>query len=133
MTNKYGIPDELEAKIRAKYKLCIYCRKEMKDLPKAKGTPTDKATIEHFDDYSVSHPAESNIAMCCGSCNASRGPKKLQAWFESEYCKINNINKDTIADIVKMWLEGNMPKDITKLPEKENDYRVSLSNKKKEE
>ena len=35
------------------------------------------------------------------SCNASKGAKLLEDWLESDYCKRNNINKDSVAQVVK--------------------------------
>jgi hypothetical protein len=42
-----------------------------------------------------------NIARCCASCNSSKGTKDLFDWLESNYCKKKNINKNTVAPIVK--------------------------------
>ena len=106
MTNNYGIPALLEARIRAKYKFCVYCGLEMKVHSHAIGCPCDKATIEHLNEDSVLQPTENNIVMCCQSCNASRGPKKLLDWFESEYCKKKNINSETVADVVKKYIKS---------------------------
>ncbi|MDD4211615.1 MAG: hypothetical protein PHC46_04450, partial [Clostridia bacterium] len=46
------------------------------------------------------------------------------------YEKFININ---YLKLNSQILEGNMPKDIEKIPAKEKDYRVTLSNNKKEE
>lgn len=45
------------------------------------------------------------------------------------YEKFININ---YLKLNSQILEGNMPKDITKIPEKEKDYRITLSNKNKD-
>jgi hypothetical protein len=42
-----------------------------------------------------------NIALCCFSCNSSKGTKKLALWLDSDYCKKRGINRDTVADVVK--------------------------------
>ena len=42
-----------------------------------------------------------NIALCCCSCNASKGQKKLSVWLESKYCKEKNINFETVTQIIK--------------------------------
>lgn len=76
----------------------------LEELPYAIGTPSNKATVEHMDDDSVTSPREDNVAMCCGSCNSSRGRKTLTEWFESQYCKEKNINKSTVAKIVVAYL-----------------------------
>src|SRR2546429_9951453 len=56
-----------------------------------------------MDDYSVKHPKVWNIALCCGRCNTSRGPysdpKGLAEWFDSAYCRKNNISRQTVAPL----------------------------------
>jgi hypothetical protein len=42
-----------------------------------------------------------NIALCCRSCNSSKGVKPLAAWLDAPYCKKRNISKDTVAGVVK--------------------------------
>lgn len=106
MADKYHIPNWLEMKVRKRDKFCVYCHLELKEYPNAIGTPSDKATIEHMDDNAVKNPTEENIAMCCGSCNSSRGPKKLLEWFESDYCKKKGINKESVAKIVKDYMKS---------------------------
>ena len=46
-----------------------------------------------------------NIALCCGSCNASKGNRKLEQWLESKYCLTMNINRESVATVVKRHLE----------------------------
>ncbi len=38
------------------------------------------------------------------SCNASKGAKDLRVWLESNYCKSKGIDRNTVADIVKVAL-----------------------------
>lgn len=45
-----------------------------------------------------------DIVICWGSCNSSRGVKKLSDWFRTKYCITNNINENTVADPVKKYL-----------------------------
>jgi len=104
MGNDFYVPKKVRDKIRERDKFCIYCGIELKDHPGIKGTKTDKATIEHMDGYSEKHPEEWNMAMCCGSCNSSRGPKSLTKWFETPYCKERNINRETVAKVVKNYI-----------------------------
>ena len=42
-----------------------------------------------------------NIALCCSSCNSSKGQKPLKIWLQSTYCKDRNISEDTVAQIIK--------------------------------
>jgi len=103
MTNSWGIPDWLEKKVRDRDKFCVYCHIELKEHLDIKGTPKDKATFEHLTNENL--PLEDNIVMCCGSCNSSRGAKELLDWFNSDYCKKKNINKETVAEIIKKYME----------------------------
>jgi len=74
-----------------------------------KGKYKTAATIEHFDDESVKNPTEENIAICCHSCNASRKGNLTKAstidWFNSPHCKKKNINKKTVAKVVKRYIK----------------------------
>ena len=99
MSNNYNILDWLETKVRDRDKNCVYCGVIMKTSARTKGTPGDKSTFEHIDNDGP--PSEENIAMCCASCNSSKGVKKLLVWFESIYCQKKNINKSTVADIIR--------------------------------
>ena len=42
-----------------------------------------------------------NIALCCRSCNSSKGVKALGVWLGSEYCKRHGITMETVAEVVK--------------------------------
>jgi len=46
-----------------------------------------------------------NIVLCCRSCNSSKGTKRLEDWFKFPYCLEKNINKKTVARIVKKYIE----------------------------
>jgi len=98
---------DVETPLRQKFKRCAYCRCELKAHPCAKGTPGDKATIEHLN----RHPPfdwpelkEEELVIVCGSCNSSRGDKRLADWFRSPYCEERDINEQTVAAEVKRYL-----------------------------
>jgi hypothetical protein len=83
---KYGIPAEIEAEIRARDIRCVYCDKEMVD-PKGRGQRDprrrDWTTIEHLcSGPGAFHPGQTaeDFAICCVSCNSSRGEKLLADW-----------------------------------------------------
>ena len=107
MTNKFGIPENELQIIRTRDKKCAYCRKEML-FPFDVNKRQDSATIEHlnFDGpfYWNKGLQIEDIVICCGSCNSSRGIKKLKDWFKSKYCIEKNINEDTISNPVKEYL-----------------------------
>lgn len=104
MSNKYDISKEDEKEIRARDKTCAYCHREMKAFT-TKGSRKDSATIEHLNNDGPFNN-KFNLAICCGSCNSSRGDKDLLAWFKTSYCIEKNINKDTVAEPVKEYISG---------------------------
>ena len=69
------------------------------------GTRKAMATIEHFDNTDVSPDNQLNIAICCVSCNRSKGETDLMKWLESPYCMKRNINERTVSRVVKRWLK----------------------------
>lgn len=104
MVNKYGIRKEVEEEIRIRDKTCVYCGKKM-----VKSHPKNKPTIEHLNNiphyYNPKDLNKSDLAICCHSCNCSRGSKHYWDWFESSYCIERNINKKTVADIIKKYIK----------------------------
>ncbi len=103
MSNRFGIPKDIEQKLRDRDKRCVYCRRRMKA-----GDAKRRPTIEHFNRlgpfYWNDGLKEKDLAICCNSCNASRGKKTLPDWFKSPYCTERNINKKTVATPVKRYL-----------------------------
>jgi hypothetical protein len=108
MANKFGIPEEIEADLRRRFKRCAYCHRRMKRYAHTRGCPKDKATIEHLDRNPPFYWEEglkaADLVICCGSCNASRGQKTLTEWFKSKYCIERKINAGTVAGAVKRYL-----------------------------
>jgi hypothetical protein len=109
MANQFGIPQEVERRLRQRFKVCAYCRREMQEYPGVKGCPSDKATIEHLNwngPFRWSKGLkEEDLVICCGSCNSSRGQKLLTAWFASSYCLQRGIAASTVTEEVKQYLE----------------------------
>lgn len=107
MANKFGIPNKELLKIRARDKMCVYCKKVM-IYPCVGNKQRDWATIEHLNFDGPFYWNEGlqieDVIICCGSCNSSRGIKKLPVWFRTEYCIVKNINENTVADPVKEYL-----------------------------
>jgi hypothetical protein len=97
--NNWNIPSRLEMEIRNRDLCCIYCGKKFD-----KRVKKNSATWEHIiNDARII--TKENIALCCCSCNASKGPKKLSNWLTSEYCKKNSITLKTVAPVVKQALD----------------------------
>jgi hypothetical protein len=105
--NQFGIPENELKRIRTRDKNCVYCHKEM-IFPYDINNRKDSATIEHLSPvppfYLKDGMQMNNITICCGSCNSSRGVKKLRDWFETTYCVERNINEDTVSSPVKEYL-----------------------------
>lgn len=81
---------------------------EMQSHIGVRGTPRDKATIEHLDHrppFRWKHGLRAKgIVICCASCNASRGAKTHDAWFRSAYCIDLGISAITVAEPVRTFL-----------------------------
>lgn len=107
MSNSFKIPADVEDRLRRRDPLCAYCRRKMKPYPGVRGCPGDKATIEHLH----RHPpfywpdvTEEGLVIACGSCNSSRGRKRLKDWFDSPYCRERSVGPDTVSPVVQAYL-----------------------------
>ncbi len=110
MANNYGIPEEIEKRIRDRDKKCVYCHKDM-IYPCVGENKRDWATIEHLCEsppfYWNDGLKEEGLAICCASCNSSRGKMKITDWFKTSYCAANNINDETVAKPVQIYIKTN--------------------------
>ncbi len=102
--NKYGLPEKELDEIRKRDKKCVYCHKKMIN-PISEGSRKEWATIEHLN-HLPPWDNISTVAICCGSCNSSRRDKKITEWFKSAYCIDRNINHNTVAKIVKEYIDN---------------------------
>lgn len=101
MANRWGIPKEVEKMVLLRDLSCVYCGLRFIDADQNKKT---RKTWEHIiNDIRIN--GVENIALCCGSCNASKGNKKLVEWLGSKYCETENINKNSVDLVVKKHLE----------------------------
>lgn len=110
MPNNFGIPEEVEQRIRHRDRVCVYCRETM--IYPCVGDDRRKwATIEHFREegpfYWKKGLKEEDLAICCQSCNASRSRNKLLDWFKTSYCMEKKINEETVALPVKEYIKMN--------------------------
>lgn len=97
MANNWNIPLNLEKEIRERDKVCVYCGI---NFTSAKIPKKTASSWEHIINDAKIITRE-NIALCCCSCNASKGQKQLSIWLESKYCKEKNINFETVTQVVK--------------------------------
>lgn len=109
MSNKFGIPKDIELKIRKRDVKCVYCHRVMKAHPHRKGVSGDKTTIEHLNEdgpfFWKDGLKPEDIAICCGSCNSSRGKKTLPEWFQSMYCLTRKINLQHVSKPVRDYFK----------------------------
>lgn len=96
MANKWGIPQDVEEFVIKRDQKCVYCGV---DFSIEKSTRKSKPSWEHIiNDIRIN--GKENIALCCISCNSSKGAKKLEDWLKSTYCEKKNINENTVAKVV---------------------------------
>ena len=98
--NRWNIPDWLETEVRGRDRTCVYCRVEFSSSGESRKS---RPTWEHIVNNARIVTRE-NIALCCTSCNASKGSKLLADWLESDYCKRLGITADSVADVVRRTL-----------------------------
>lgn len=96
MANRWGIPKDVEEQVKARDKRCVYCGVSFENEAKSRG---EKPSWEHIiNDIRIN--GVDNIALCCVSCNASKGAKDLKDWLHTDYCKKKEITKMTVAQVV---------------------------------
>lgn len=97
MSNRWGIPKNVEDFVKQRDTNCVYCGLELSNNPESR---KQKPSWEHImNDIRIN--GIDNISLCCMSCNASKGAKLLEEWLQSDYCKRNNITEKTVAQVVK--------------------------------
>lgn len=102
MANRWGIPKEVEELVKNRDLSCVYCGISFADSVVNHKT---RPTWEHIiNDIRINGPE--NIALCCGSCNASKGTKLLADWLKSNYCLTKGITIENVAFVVKEQLNG---------------------------
>lgn len=98
--NSWNIPSWLETEVRKRDTHCVYCVVKFD-----RNIKKNSVTWEHIvNDAKIIN--RENIALCCCSCNASKGAKDLSAWLTSNYCKSKKISIENVASIVKEALEN---------------------------
>jgi hypothetical protein len=100
MANRWGIPKDVEEFVKERDTQCVYCGILFTNSVLSYKT---RPTWEHIiNDIRIN--SSDNIALCCGSCNASKGMKILEVWLKGKYCLSKGITKDNVADVVKEYL-----------------------------
>ena len=107
MANCWGIPKNVEEFVKKRDTKCVYC---VVVFSTEKNSRRDKPSWEHIvNDIRIN--GLDNIALCCMSCNASKGSKLLEDWLESDYCKKKEITVDSVDEVVKKVIT-NPPKMV---------------------
>ena len=101
MPNRCGIPKHIEELVKARDTNCVYCGVSFLNTIYTHKT---RPTWEHIiNDIRIN--GSNNIALCCGSCNASKGSKLLKDWLKGRYCSAKGITENTVAFVVKEHLK----------------------------
>lgn len=101
MSNQWGISYETEVIVKKRDVKCIYCGIE---FSASSCSRKSKPSWEHIiNDIRLN--GTDNIAICCCSCNASKGAQKLEDWLKSKYCLTKSISSETVAPVVKNMLK----------------------------
>lgn len=97
MANKWGIPKEVEDQVIKRDTSCVYCGIAFKEVDLSRRT---KPSWEHIvNDIRIK--GTDNIALCCISCNSSKGSKHLEDWLKSNYCEHNRISLSSVPEVVR--------------------------------
>lgn len=100
MANRWGIPKNVEELVKEKDVNCVYCGISFRNTVVTHKT---RPNWEHIvNDIRIN--GTENIALCCGSCNASKGTKLLSIWLNSKYCAKKGITKDNVAPVILQYL-----------------------------
>lgn len=118
MTNKFQIPQEVLDRVGEPDNRCVYCIQPLEEYKHHAGSKNRMATIEHLREEGPFYwrdvvvdgvlkqggVKEEDLAICCVSCNSSRGAKPLIDWFAGEYCRERNIDRATVRGRVREYL-----------------------------
>jgi hypothetical protein len=100
----WKISRALAAQVIARDKQCIYCRLVFSaPFTSRAACPSWEHIVNNLDLITLD-----NIALCCGSCNSSKGKKSLQEWLQSAYCLRLGITEQSIAAVAKAALASTL-------------------------
>ena len=85
--------------MRARDAVCIYCGDAFGSRPGNGSLPSWEHIIN--DETIITRE---NIALCCRSCNSSKGTRPLVVWLAGGYCQRRGITKLTVAEVAKKAL-----------------------------
>ena len=91
--NYKKIPEEIKTRVIERDTKCVYCGRDF--------SGTIRFEWEHIinDENNVKI---NNIALCCRSCNRSKGNKKLSDWIYAKTpYRMKFVNITSLSDIIK--------------------------------
>lgn len=101
--NPYNISESVISEVNQRDTHCVYCGVELIAAVKYGESYKQVASLDHIvNDLAL--VGSDNIALCCFSCNSSKGAKKLEDWLKSAYCVSKGINESTVAPVVQKHL-----------------------------
>jgi hypothetical protein len=107
--NRWNIPAWLEQEVLQRDRDCVYCGIS---FAVNRALRRFRPSWEHIVNDACIVTRE-NIALCCTSCNASKGAKDLADWLESKYCKSRGITERSVASVVQAALaRADRPADV---------------------
>jgi 5-hydroxyisourate hydrolase-like protein (transthyretin family) len=77
---------------------CAAGRQALRPGPQVLDLVPGQSSWEHIINDQLLINSE-NIALCCVSCNASKGTKSLHTWLNSNYCVSRTITKESMGGI----------------------------------
>ena len=102
MANRWGIQRNVENLVIERDTNCIYCGNT---FVKGNSARSCKPSWKHIvNDIRINGPE--NIALCCISCDSSKGSKLLEDWLNSDYCELKGITINSVAEVVKAALSN---------------------------
>ena len=106
--NRWNIPLALEVLVSARDQKCIYCQRPFIGQEGPRG---QRKSWEHIinDENLVN---QQNIALCCISCNASKGAKLLSVWLQSKYCLRRGITSESISEVARAALRAEVTASV---------------------
>jgi hypothetical protein len=100
MPNRWGIPKEVEEFVKKRDVSCVYCG--IKFVGNEASSKLSRSWEHIVNDIKLN--SSDNVALCCRSCNSSKGAKKLEDWLQSDYCSNKGIDCKNVAEVVKKYL-----------------------------
>lgn len=96
---RWSISRDVAIEVLARDLRCIYCRRDFDLAGPRAGAPSWEHIVNDLSAVNAT-----NIALCCISCNASKGRKDLGTWLKSNYCIDREISSISIAPIAAQTL-----------------------------